>query len=323
VNLPLYRSIREHYLGAKSTPNASLIFDRFVEWGDGWEAGGQHKREVFEKVADYPAGKVLLNAYLERQDQQVKTLGGVTLEAQTLGRFVSGRGSAHPFETGFVWHRLLGVPYLPGSGVKGAVRAWAEQWLEEWDDAIRFFGAPGDQGALIVLDALPTKPPRLETDVMTPHYGEYYREGKPPGDYLSPNPVPFLAVAAGQDFRFSLLPAIKDDQESLQRGTELLKEVLEEIGAGGKTSAGYGTFAVKAPKKDLQVEQMRMRIKAQNPNDIGSVPNLVSELANLPAGESRKELAELLHSWFLSDSKRRRKHREKDWFKDLQRMREN
>jgi len=323
MNLPLYRSITDHYGEARSTPNASLIFDRFVTWGDGWQAGGPHKQEVFGDLARCPADRDLLNAYLERQRRQVEALGGVTLEAETSGRFVSGLGGAHPFETGFVWHRVLGVPYIPGSGVKGAVRAWAEQWLEEKDAATRLFGGPGGMGSLTVLDALPTRPPTLETDVMTPHYGAYYREGKPPGDYLSPITVPFLAVAAGSTFRFYLLPSRRGDEESLRRGAELLKEALETIGAGAKTSAGYGVFAVKAPKKDLRFEQMEARIQGQNPNDIGSVPALATELANLPAGERRKGLAELIHSRFLSDSKRRRKHREKDWFKDIQRMRES
>lgn len=322
MNLPLYRSVMEHHLSARNTPNASLIFDRFVRWGDGWQAGGEHKRKVFEEVASYQVDVKLLSDFLDRQQRQVEGLGGVTLEAETLGRFVSGLGSAHPFETGFAWHRVLGVPYLPGSGVKGAVRAWAEQWSDENDDT-PLFGGPGGQGAMIVLDALPAKPPRLETDVMTAHYGEYYGQGKPPGDYLSPIPVTFLAVAGGSTFRFSLLPHARGDEESLQRGARLLKEALETIGAGAKTSAGYGAFTVKAPRKDLRFEQMRERIEAQNPNDIGSVPALVDELANLPAGRQRKKLAELLHGKFLSDGKRRRKHREKGWFVDLQEMRED
>ncbi|MBA3473296.1 MAG: type III-B CRISPR module RAMP protein Cmr6 [Rubrobacter sp.] len=321
MNLPLYRSVREHYSGARSTPNASLIFDRFIQWGDGWKADGKHKQEILKDIVGYSTDMEMLNAFLDRQNKQLEALGGVTREAETLGRFVSGLGGAHPFKTGFVWHRTLGVPYLPGSSVKGAVRAWTEQWSDE-EDAARLFGGPGGMGALVLLDALPTKPPRLEVDVMTPHYGEYYEDGGPPGDYLSPNPVPFLAVAAGSTFRFSLAPRQKGDEESLQRATELLKDTLENIGAGAKTSAGYGTFAVKAPKKDLRFEQMRVRIEAQNPNDIGSVPGLVDELANLPAGEQRRGLAELLYGRFLA-GKKNSKRRDKRWFVKLLQMREN
>ncbi|MBA3430577.1 MAG: type III-B CRISPR module RAMP protein Cmr6 [Actinobacteria bacterium] len=320
MNLPLYRSIREQYPENPSFPNAALIFARFVEWGDGWQASGEHKRKVFEKIADYQADANLLTAFLERQKQQVDALGGVILEAETLGRFVSGLGDAHPFETGFTWHRTLGVPYLPGSGVKGAVRAWAEQWSDE-EDAARLFGGPSQQGPLVVLDALPVKPPGLETDVMTPHYGEYYGKGEPPGDYLSPMPVAFLTVAAGSIFRFSLIPVGESGEDLVERGAGLLKEALETIGAGAKTSAGYGTFAVKEPKKDLRFQQMGERIAAMKPDAIGSVPALVDDLANLPAGQERKELARLIHGRFLA-GKKNSKRRDKPWFQNLQRMRE-
>ena len=96
-------------------------------------------------------------------------------------------------------------------------RAWAEQWSgseEHRQAAIRLFGphseATGDQadtGALIVFDALPLTVPKLEVDIMNPHYGPYYEDRtRPPADYYSPNPVFFLTVAPGQRFRFSLAP---------------------------------------------------------------------------------------------------------------------
>lgn len=321
--LPLHRSMKEGFRDAQSTPNAALIFDRFVEWKAGWKADGEHERKFFEKVAGCSADGNLLDAHLKRRSSQVETLGGLTLEAETLGRFVSGLGGTHPFETGFVWHRTLGVPYLPGSSVKGAIRAWAEQWSDEEEDVASLFGDAGEAGALTVLDALPVKPLRLETDVMTPHYSEYYREGKAPGDYLSPVPVTFLTVAAGSTFRFALLPRGRGGEEAIERGAALLKDALETIGAGAKTSSGYGAFSVKAPKKDLRFERMGERIEARSPNDVGSAPALVDELATLPAGNQRKELAELMYGKFLSDGKKRRKHREKPWFQKLQQMRED
>lgn len=325
MNLPLYRSIREGYPGAQSTPNASLIFDRFVGWESGWNAAGKHKQTALGKVAELSTDRELLNAFLDRQKRQVDALDGVTLEAETLGRYVSGLGGAHPFETGFLWHRTLGVPFIPGSGVKGAARAWAEQWSDE-KDAMSLFGGPGGQGALIVLDALPTRPPTLETDVITPHYGEYYREGKAPGDYLSPVPVPFLVVAAGNTFRFSLLPRRRGDEETLDRGVELLKDALETIGAGARTSSGYGAFTVKTPKKagdDLRFELLRQRIENYGEQEYGSVSAWVDELEALPAGPKRKQLAEQLHAKVYANKSKRKKMREKRWFRKIQEMRED
>lgn len=249
MKLPLYRSLRESYESSRQAPNPSLLFDRFVEWGNGWKAEGQHKQEFFKEIGKATTNGKLLEDYLQRQSRQVEALGGKILEATTTGRFVSGLGGAHPFEAGFVWHRTLGVPYLPGSSIKGALRAWTEQWSEEKEGEEKeaeieyLFGDPG-AGVLIVADALPTEPPKLEVDIINPHYGKYYRESAPPADYLSPIPVPFLAVAGRQDFRFALAPRKSGGEEAVERGAKLLKEALETIGAGAKTAVGYGGFTL-------------------------------------------------------------------------------
>lgn len=337
MKLPLYRSLRESYESSRQNPNPSLLFDRFVEWEGIWKAGGQHKQEVFKNIKRTATTDAkLLEDHLKRQSRQVEVLGGKILEATTTGRFVSGLGGAHPFETGFVWHRTLGVPYLPGSSIKGALRAWTEQWSKEKEgeekkaEIKRLFGDSGDAGAgvLIVADALPTKPPKLEVDIVNPHYGDYYRGTDPPADYLSPTPVPFLAVAGGQDFRFALAPRKSGGEEAVERGAKLLKEALETIGAGAKTAVGYGRFAldVKAPRRvgdDPRFEPLRRRIEGYGEQEYGSVSAWVDELEALPSGQKRKELAEQLHGKIYANKKSRKKMREKDWFEKLQRMRKD
>jgi CRISPR-associated protein Cmr6 len=165
----------------------------------------------------------------------------------------------HPLETGLVWHRTLGVPYLPGSSVKGLIRAWAERWGGSTDtgEVIRLFGPRGEDakahpstGALVVFDALPVQPPRLDVDIMNPHYAPYYQEGKPPADYHLPVPIFFLAVAPGQAFEFALAPRpgvygreeAEQAKADLTTGMSLLQDALASIGAGGKTAVGYGYF---------------------------------------------------------------------------------
>jgi CRISPR-associated protein Cmr6 len=161
----------------------------------------------------------------------------------------------HVLETGFVWHRILGVPYLPGSSVKGLTRAWAEQWGgAKHDEVIRLFGPRNEEaqknpsvGNLIVFDAIPVNTPDLEVDIMNPHYAPYYEDKKgetPPADYHSPRPIFFLTVKEGVQFKFSIAPRpggdTKDDDVEL--GFELLKCALENIGTGAKTAVGYGYF---------------------------------------------------------------------------------
>ncbi len=219
-----------------------------------------------------------LTTAIERQKLLVGTLQGDSLELMTDWRFVSGLGTGHPFEAGFIWHRTLGVPYIPGSSVKGLLRAWAKPESEggwggvQWSDDVKaLFGDTKDMGAgrLIVFDALPTAPPKLEVDIMNPHYGDYY-SGKtdanhnpiPPADYLSPNPIFFLAVAAGQEFRFHLAarPGAyrSSEEESRKRdlalGMKLLEEALTTIGAGGKTAVGYGVFRGAGTQQSMGLE---------------------------------------------------------------------
>jgi len=142
------------------------------------------------------------------------------------------------------------------------------------------FGAIEHGGHVVFFDAIPSARilPRLELDIMNPHYPKYYEEtGKsdpetPPANWQNPNPVKFLAVAAGVVFRFAVgwrrapidttpldsLPSEKQKEWSwfkgaipptaesqnpvLEQARKWLESGLLDLGAGGKTNAGYGYF---------------------------------------------------------------------------------
>ena len=187
--------------------------------------------------------------------------------------FVTGLGREHPVENGFAWHHTLGTPYLPGSSVKGVVRAWAEVWAgAETEDVCRIFGDTNETGAgsVIFLDALPAMPVQLKADIMTPHYGPYYQDKEaktPPADWHSPNPIPFLVVEAGTSFVFGILPRRKDAEADCKRVEGWLKEALSWTGAGAKTAVGYGRFApdtaaTEEAKKQLEKRQKDAAAKA-------------------------------------------------------------
>jgi CRISPR-associated protein Cmr6 len=179
-------------------------------------------------------------------------------------RFVTGLGLSHPVENGFAWHHAYGVPYLPGSSVKGMIRAWAQHWGgAQQDEVLRLFGNDVDEvaqmGALIVFDALPVKPVQLICEILTPHDGGWRQSGpvikdrKPPlspGDWHDPVPIPFLAVDKGQSFQFALGATRKAAPDDVARGYELLAQALESIGAGAKTASGFGLFE---PKSEFDV----------------------------------------------------------------------
>lgn len=241
---PLYRgseAARRHEHG-----HAGLWYDKFC---DRWPAGagasdglGTEKAAWIKMITEDPVGEpALLHDYYARRTRLVTRHGGRLLCVKTTTRLVTGLGRAHPVENGFAWHPTLGTPYLPGSSIKGLMRAWARTGRESNELAARL-GTCDGRGDVIILDALPLKPVTLEPDVMTPHYDDYYRGGTPPGDWMSPTPIPFLVVARDTSFHFGLIPRGAQARACLGEVLAWLVRALGELGAGAKTSVGYGLF---------------------------------------------------------------------------------
>lgn len=179
---------------------------------------------------------------------------------------------------GICLHSLYGFAYLPGSGLKGMARAYAETvWLASQSDKSQawrmiedvFGWAPGSDkgkdwkpdgipdrtkgdnthvGNIVFHDAWPTEWPRMIVDIVNNHHPDYYSAGptdndRPPGDWENPNPVYFLAVPTETAFQFALSLRRSDGRkEWLQQAKEWLVGALCHLGAGAKTAAGYGSF---------------------------------------------------------------------------------
>lgn len=282
--LPLYaQKTFTDGLENASSAHSGLLFDKFPDGWDerqGYQLADNAKKQFFLNVINkYQTTKPLLEAGLANALARQRVLlnhfkiKGESITVTTDWRFVSGLGAAHPYETGFIWHRTLSVPYLPGSSVKGLMRAWATHWggLNEQQEIIRLFGAKDGEancGALIVFDALPSKPPTLEIDILNPHYSEYYQDStKPPADYLSPKPVFFLTVALGQDFEFFIAPRKEfyltqsetghTPEADLKTAKKLLSDALACLGAGGKTAVGYGQMTSVEHKEQEQAKNAK------------------------------------------------------------------
>lgn len=191
-------------------------------------------------------------------------------------RLVIGLGAAHPQETSMTLHHIYGIPYIPGSAIKGVTKHWAVQKLAahlfqsknnndfektlkeisenlengkendiivddiEFNDLIKIFGTQKKAGEVIFMDAFPIGDINLKMDIMNTHYQDYYKGDKPPADWLNPNPIKFLTVEE-TSFQFYLL---SKNQKLLIIAEKLLKEALKESGIGAKTSLGYGLFDI-------------------------------------------------------------------------------
>jgi CRISPR-associated protein Cmr6 len=265
--LPLPQTCAEQL---RATPNPSLWFDRGVDTYDSEWVLGTGKQAFFrEFITRFKAShaKAQFAETVKRRRATLATTGTAMVAASSVSRLVVGLGLPHPTETGFLLDRLTGCPYLPGSGVKGLLRAAASladagefpetvvpaPAVKFWhDNRGRMFGPARDEsacpakGAMVFYDAFPALWPQLNVDVMTPHFGQYYshRAGKiPPADWDDPNPVPFVAVAARTTFEFffrGLDVQTKEEDEAAVRA--LLPVALDWLGAGAKRSSGYGAF---------------------------------------------------------------------------------
>ena len=180
----------------------------------------------------------------------------------TESRFVTGLGRSHPIENGFAWHPTLGTPFIPGSSIKGMIRAWAKAETEDADAIDKLFGKRDDVGKLCILDAVPIQPVQLEADVITPHYAGWTPED-PPGDWRSPTPIPFLVTAAETPFIFGIVPRgeLSQADTDLEAAWSWLEAALEWAGAGAKTAVGYGRFA---PSDECQKQIQQKRAEADN-----------------------------------------------------------
>lgn len=212
-----------------------------------WVVDETKRRDWLNHFVSKPLGDAeILSEFAQRQTRILASRAAEPLFMQTASRFLPGQGGIHPMLGGMIFHPTLGLPYLPGSNLKGLVRTWATQWQNASpDDVARIFGAPEKPGNVIFLDALPIKPVIFELDVVTPHHVPYQHGSRPPADWDKPQSTTFLAVAKNNIFQFGIMSRINNDpiaQADALQARAWLIEALEWLGAGARTAVGYGRF---------------------------------------------------------------------------------
>lgn len=274
---PLYkRSVEPKWSKSSHT---GLWYDKFCNtWNAEWENGrnkekgsnkeyGLDKSKWINTIAGKKVGdEKALAESTERLLRIVSAQNGVLFVLTSESRFVTGLGRNHPVENGFVWHPTLGVPYLPGSSLKGMLHAWAS-WEAKYEcssiDLDTIFGSQKAIGQLIIFDLLPMEPVKLEADVMTPHYAAWSPD-EPPGDWRSPVPIPFLVVTEGIKLLCGMALNGGENKYLLDKVQTWLVDAIKWAGAGAKTSAGYGRFYLD----EKETSALQERIKIMQAKDI-------------------------------------------------------
>lgn len=106
-----------------------------------WDKNEFASRTAWKSIASLTsADQARMRALLDRQMAVAQTSVPksrlFSLDAQSTAPFTTGLGNEHPLENGFAFLNPYGLPYLPGSGVKGVVRQGARELASgEWGDA--------------------------------------------------------------------------------------------------------------------------------------------------------------------------------------------
>jgi CRISPR-associated protein Cmr6 len=163
--------------------------------------------------------KKILRALFDRQLAAYSSLASSSakcqFDAHAVAPFTTGLGNEHPLENGFAFLNPYGLPYLPGSGVKGVLRQAARElasgewggrqgWSQDPQYPLQSEGKPvldsrqarvelsaidvlfgretpsGEsdhvRGALAFWDVIPQiEGDSLMVEIMTPHQGHYYQ----------------------------------------------------------------------------------------------------------------------------------------------------
>lgn len=258
--------------------NAGLWLDRFLleqlTEGTSPPPEGHPHANQFKAAAQIGEPKAIYKRFFDRWSAALDDLraahtadppdpDGFTLRTGTAharGRLVVGLGAEGVLENTITLNRAYGVPYLPGSALKGLAAAYAHRFLadDSWRRPLEMkqespltahevvFGSTRSAGYITFFDALYVpgsgvdgRP--LHADVLTVHHPEYYNEGgkSAPADWDSPTPVAFIS-ATGK-FRVALAgPRLWVDL-----AWNILALALDELGIGGKTAAGYGRITLE------------------------------------------------------------------------------
>lgn len=240
---------------APQTAHAGLWYDKYLDQQFPqssqsyvpYQTGLTPYQQLVRTVSEFEL-LPLYQAFFKRWEQSLTACGACLFTAKTRGRQVIGLGSAGVIENAITLHHTYGVPYLPGSALKGLAAHYARNYLDTpWQKGgeayNNLFGSQKRAGVVTFHDALPSAY-RFEPDILTVHHRGYYQQGETPADWDSPVPIPFLTVVSGVFY----IP-LAGPEAWVQAAATILNGALSELGIGAKTYSGYGRMRLEGADK--------------------------------------------------------------------------
>jgi CRISPR-associated protein Cmr6 len=254
--IELMRSaLREPFKSARKAHPGLLLQRGYAKHESGDAAT---KAAHVERLCEIPASDLYHSAYQRwvRFTANGHRFAGAVLRLDT--RLFIGLSAGGMLETGCAIQHSYGVPYIPGSSIKGVVSSYARKRGLSTEACEELFGAEarvgsehpdGLSGVIGFHDAwwVPgsARTPLVQEVVTTHHLAYYGSEGSAQAtDFDSPVPNAQVAV------RGSFLFLIEGPSAAwLDLALKILKEALNRQGIGAKTRAGYGYFS-EDPERD-------------------------------------------------------------------------
>lgn len=304
--------------GPTTSTHAGLWLDRFLA-RQTWGPGGKEDKAESEKARaalldgvmtiKKPDGYEAAFGAWER-DLKAEPPRVALARGRTVGRLLVGAGQKNPAEFGITLHRTWGLPYIPGSSLKG-IAAWGAHHglgadFQRRDNSAEarpggpnafdaLFGDVEEQGAVIFHDAwlAPGSAPGLHRDVLTVHHPDYYQGRGAPSDTDSPTPVGFVSAQGEFLFALELHPALDPVEHGhwLRAAWEALRWGLERHGVGAKTNVGYGR--VELPAWDGLEAQVQARKTAAARAEQAEREAQAQRRAALPVAERLADAAKV------------------------------
>ncbi len=267
---------------SKKYVNPSLLFSRYM-----FDVRKKQKREHLNKVKEnietYFKNEKK-EALIKKRKEIIEKLGKLTYRQKSLkfvlkSRMVIGLGASHPEETSILLHHIYGIPYLPGSAVKGVTRNFTilEFATENREDVNNIKKFLEDNEELKRNEELKKKienykieeniGKRITAKEAKQIFGTQKEEGKiifldayPENlkigiDVMTPHfpmyyssneppadwqtPVPIPFLCVEEGSIFKIF-LLSNDNNLLEKAALLVKKALEELGIGAKRMVGYG-----------------------------------------------------------------------------------
>lgn len=302
------------------TTNAGLWFDKFIRpQGD---EDKESRQNLVREVAEIPVPEVYTR-WFERWRGALEKYGADCRVAEVVGRMAVGLGEDSVLETSVTLHHTFGVPYIPGSALKGLAASFARLHLGEFwrpgTTAYRtLFGDTHIAGYVTFFDAMPLPGTKLlYPDVITVHHPKYYRgEEEPPADWDSPNPVPFLS-ATGR-----YLVALSGPAKWVEATFDVLAHAFIHLGIGAKTSSGYGRLRLEVrrpvdPDRE-KAEQLIGQVQALRPAEVaGRVQTFCEQWRRMQVGPEQKRRVAAAIVAKVREAGREKQSRDKAWYQEL------